>query len=165
MVLYYSFFLLFWWLMLCSPGGNHFLMFANFDRAQISGSVIIYNAQLHLITSSKILLSVKVMTNMQIYLDKNAFFREKKSTRRWRKSFEVGWCQRIMFNSVAITIQFSVTNHNEMPPHATDLKKIIHLAHCNRKSKTETIKSVAEINFHLRCYQQQPKTTFSVTTE
>ena len=55
--------------MLCGPGGNHFLMFANFDRAQISGSVIIYNAQLHLITSSKILLSVKVMTNMQIYWD------------------------------------------------------------------------------------------------
>jgi len=69
MVLYYSFFLLFWWLMLCGPGGNHFLMFANFDRAQISGSVIIYNAQLHLITSSKILLSVKVMTSMQIYWD------------------------------------------------------------------------------------------------
>ena len=55
--------------MLCGPGGNHFLMFANFDRAQISGSVIIYNAQLHLITSSKILLSVKVMTSMQIYWD------------------------------------------------------------------------------------------------
>jgi len=135
MVLYYSFFLLFWWLMLCGPGGNHFLMFANFDRAQISGSVIIYNAQLHLITSSKILLSVKVMINMQIHLDKNAFLREKKSTRRWRKSFEVGWCQWIMFKSVAITIPFSVTNHNKMPPHATDLKKYYFLRTATEKVK------------------------------
>ena len=39
--------------MLCGPDGNQFLMFANFDRAQISGPVIIYNAQLNLITSSK----------------------------------------------------------------------------------------------------------------